>query len=119
MKLILQKDQKSGFGSKPKYVLDAKVELTTEENQNVNKYKVGKTILYTNMEGGSGLLGKLSTKLIGTELTVDGLLKGKKVEMADFFEMIALEEIVKESCQNFKIMLDNMSNFGGDEIIEF
>lgn len=119
MKLVIQKDQKSGLTGKTKYILEAKVELTNEESQNVKKYKVGKTVLYTNMEGASGLLGKLSTSSIGTELTVDSLLSGKTVEMKDFFEMIALEKIVKESCQNFKTMLDAMSNFGGDEIIEY
>lgn len=118
MKLILQKNQKSGLG-KPKYILEAMVELTDDEAKNVKKYKVGKTVLYTNMEGASGLLGKMNTALIGTEFTVDDLVKGKRVEMKDFFEMIALEGIVKESCEKFKLMLEAMANFGGDEIVEY
>lgn len=119
MKLILQKDQKSGF-SKTTYILEAKVELTEDEAENVKKYKVGKTLLYTNMsDRGSGMLGIAYRSLAGTEITIGDLIKGKKVEIKDIFEMIGLEDQVKEACEQFKLVLETMASFGGDEVIEF
>ncbi len=119
MKLILQKDQKGGFG-KNTYILEAKAELTAEEQKNVDKYKVGKTLLYTNLaDRGSGVLGAVSRKLTGTEITIDDLVRGKKIELKDIYEIIDLEDQVKEACQQFKLVLETMASFGGDEIIEY
>ena len=119
MKLVLQKNQRSGL-TKPVYILEAKAELTDEELNNVKKYKVGKVFLYTNLiDRGSGLAGLISRKLTGIEITVNDLVKGKKIEVKDFFQMIDMEEQIKDASKNLKIVLDAMAGFGGDEIIEY
>jgi len=118
MKLILQKNQKQGMG-KTKYILELKVELTDEENENVKKYKVGNTIIYSNVQEAEGLLKSVASRIAGTQFTVNDLVNGKKIEMKDFFEMLDMEEIVKETCKTFKIMLEAMANFGGDEVIDY
>jgi len=119
MKLVLQKNQKAGF-TKTIYVLEAKVELIDDEQKNVEKYKVGKVLLYTNLaDRGSGLAGLVSRVLAGIEITVNDLVNGKKIEVKDFFQMLDMEDQIKEACKNFKLMLDAMASFGGDEIIEY
>lgn len=119
MKLVLQKNQKAGL-TKTIYVLEAKVELTDDEQKNIQKYKVGKILLYTNMaDRGSGLAGIVSRKLAGIEITVNDLVNGKKIEVKDFFEMLDMEGQIKDACKNFKLMIDAMASFGGDEIIEY
>ncbi len=119
MKLILSRDQKKSITGKATFVINAVVELTPEEKNNVAKYKMGKTMLYTNLaERGKGLLGIISRAAMGIEITVDNLVRGKVVECKNIIEMISLEEQVKEACETFKIVLDTAANFGGSEIIE-
>ncbi len=120
MKLILVKDQKKGFTGKVSFSMSAKVEISEEEKANISRYKMGKTMIYTNLtERGKGVLGLISRAAMGIEITIDDLVKGKTVECKDIFEMIALEDQMKEACQNFKLILSTMASFGGEEIIEF
>lgn len=119
MKLILQRDQKKSMTGR-KFVLTATAELSDLEKDNLSKYKMGKTILYTNMDNkGSGLVGMLSRAAIGIEITINDLIEGKRVECKDIMEMLAIEEQIKVACENFKIILDTMANFGGEEVLEF
>ncbi|SDP80698.1 hypothetical protein [Desulforhopalus singaporensis] len=120
MKLILQKDQKKGLTGKLKFIMEAKAELTDEESANLSKYKMGKAMLYTNLEKrGSGVLGMISRAAMGIEITVDDLVKGKRVECNDIMEMLALKDQMEEACKNFKMILDTMATFGGEEVIEY
>lgn len=79
MKLLLRRSQKQGLLlSNVTFILDARAELSPEETENVKKYKMGKTMLYTNIENrGAGLLGMLSRAAMGIEITVDDLVHGK------------------------------------------
>lgn len=118
MKLSLRRDQKTGFG-KPTFVLVARAEVTDEERQHISKYKLGKTMLYTNMEDrGKGLLGALSRYAMGIEVTVDDLISGKKVECKEILEMLAVEEQLKEASRNFKQVLSAAAQFGGEEVLD-
>lgn len=118
MKLSLRRDQKSGF-TKPTFVLVARAEVSEEEQASISKYKLGKTLLYTNLEErGAGLIGALSRYAIGVEITVNDLINGKQVECKEILEMLALEEQVKEACRNFKNVLDAAAQFGGEEVVE-
>ncbi len=121
MKLLISRDQKKGLlGGKMKFILKARAEVTDEEKDNIAKYKMGNTLLYTNLEDrGSGLLGMLSRAAMAIEIKVDDLVKGKQVECKDIIEMLALEEQVKEACNNFKNVLEAAASFGGEEIVEF
>jgi hypothetical protein len=120
MKLVLNRDQKKSLTGKAKFKLDAVAELTPNEKRNIDKYKMGKTLLYTNLENrGKGLLGVISRAAMGIEITVDDLVSGKTVECKDILEMIALEGQVAEACESFKLMLDTAANFGGSVTLEF
>ena len=120
MKLVLQKDQKKGLTGKVAFSIRAKAELTDEETSNIAKYKVGKTILYTNLsDRGKGVLGMISRAALGLEITINDLVKGKMIECKDIYEMLALEDQMKEACKNFKQILNIMATFGGEEVLEF
>lgn len=126
MKLLVRRDQKKGLlGGKIIFTLDAQAELTPEEQENVKKYKMGKTLLYQKHEladPGSGMLGlasRLAFKALNTTITVDSLVNGKHLECKDIVEMCALEEQLKEASHMFKTVLEAAARFGGEEIVEF
>jgi hypothetical protein len=107
------------LSSKITFMLDAQAELTPQEREFVPKYKMGSTMLYTNMaDRGSGILGAVSRAIKGIEVNVDDLVNGKHFECKDILEMVSIEEQLKEASHNFKIILDTAAHFGGEEVIE-
>ena len=125
MKLLLRRDQKSGMlGNSVTFSLDCRAEISEDEKQHIKKYKLGKTMLYSKhgeTVGGSGMLGlasRLAFKMMNLQVTVDDLTNGKHIECKDILEMRAVEEQIKEACQNFKAVLDTATHFGGEEVLE-
>jgi len=60
MKLLLRRNQKSGVMRGVSFTLDARAQLTPEERNNVERYRLGGTMLYQRNEiadRGAGLLG--------------------------------------------------------------
>ena len=125
MKLILRRDQKaSGLISKTvTFYLEVRADLTEEERANVQKYKLGDTVLYerNTITGGSGLLGvasRLAYKAMNITISVGDLAQGKRIDCKDIVEMLAIEEQVREAAQTFKNVLEAASQFGGEEVVE-
>ena len=125
MKLLLRRDQKSGMlSSSITFSLDCRAEISEDEKQSIKKYKMGKTLLYTKtdlVDPGSGLLGiasRFTHRMMNIQLSVDDLVNGKHIECKDILEMRAVEEQIKEACQNFKSILETATHFGGEEILE-
>ena len=96
MEILLRRDQKSGMmgmGSIT-FALEVRARLTPAEQQNITKYKLGKTVLYTKAEmvdPGRGLLGlasRLAFKAMNISVTVDDLAGGKRIECKDILEML-------------------------------
>lgn len=124
MKLLLRRDQKSGFTGGITFTLDVRADLSPEEKQSIEKYKLRKTMLYTRGEladVGSGLLGiasRLAFKMMNISVTVEDLVAGKHIEFKDLMEMLACIEQIKLATQNFKSVLEAASQFGGEEVVE-
>ena len=124
MKLLLKHDQKSGFTGKITFTLAVRSELTAEEKANIEKYKLGDTMLYERdkiIERGSGLLGvasRLAFKMMNISVSVNDLSDGKKIDCKDIVEMLAVEDQIKEAAQTFKNVLEAAASFGGEEVIE-
>lgn len=126
MKLVFSRDQKStGLISKSiAFTLDVRADLTPEEETWVRQYKMGGTVLYQKYEitdPGKGLLGlasRLGYKALNTEITVDGLAKGRHFECKDIIEMRTVEEQVKDAARVFREMLETAAHFGGEEVVE-
>src|SRR5258708_12652335 len=85
MKLLLKHDQKSGFTGKITFTLAVRSELTDQERTNIEKYKLGDTMLYERMtmtEKGSGLLGvasRLAFKMMNLSVSVNHLSNATKI----------------------------------------
>ncbi len=124
MKLLLRHDQKSGFTGKVTFTLGVRSELTDQERNNIEKYKLGDTMLYeraTLADKGSGLLGvasRLAFKMMNLTVSVNDLSGGKKIDCKDIVEMLAVEDQIKEAAQTFKNVLEAAASFGGEEVIE-
>jgi len=105
------------------FTLDVRADLSDEERHNIKRYKLGNTMLYQSHEivGGGGLLGaasRLAWKATTLNVSVDDLTGGKRIEIKDIVEMIAIEEQIKEAATTFAAVLHAASTFGGEEIVE-
>ena len=121
MKLVIVRNQESkGLMSKSvRFSILAKVEVSEQEQEDIEKYKLGKTILYSNLEDrGSGVLGAISRKMMAVEFTINDLIAGKKIESEDILEILELEEIIINVSKTFKDILKASSGFGNETIIE-
>ena len=126
MKLLLRRDQyETGMVRKTvNFSLSVRAEISDEERRNIDKYKLRDAILYSRgelAEKGSGLLGlasRMAFAMTNISVSVGDLANGKRVDCKDIMEMLAVEEQIKEACQNFKAVLDAAAHFGGDEVIE-
>jgi hypothetical protein len=123
MKLLLRREQKSGLLGGMSFLLNVRAEITDPERTNINKYKLGKSVLYSRgeiVDPGAGLLGlasRLTFKAMNISVSVDDLTGGKRVECKDIVEMLAVEDQIKEAFRTFKLVLEAAATFGGEEIV--
>jgi hypothetical protein len=126
MNLMLRREQRSGMmgmGSMI-FVLDVRAEIAEEEYRDIQKYKLGKCVLYTRgeiVDPGSGLLGlasRLAFKAMNISVTVNDLANGKRIECKDIVEMLAVEDQLREAAKTFKQILNAAAWFGGEEVVE-
>ena len=126
MKLLLRRDQQvSGLlRNTITFSVTVRAELSDQERQSIEKYKLGESILYTRgelVDKGSGLLGlasRVAFHAMNISVSVNDLAHGKRVECKDIVEMLGVEEQLKQAAATFKMVLDAASHFGGDEVIE-
>lgn len=123
MNLLLRRDQRSSLMGGIVFQLDVRAELSAEERTSIQRYKLGRTILYSKGEladRGSGLLGLASRAAfhaMNISISVDDLVDGKRIECKDIVEMLAVEEQIKEAATTFKQVLNAALHFGGEEAI--
>ncbi len=113
MKLTIRRDQsakKGLFGGHKgmNFSLFCRVEISQEEQELINKYKVQEHVLTWREYQGSQVPG----------LTVQDLVQGKTSEIGDVATLLNNEEVIKSACQDFKTLLTVMASFGGEEVIE-
>jgi F420-0:gamma-glutamyl ligase-like protein len=124
MKLLLRRDQRAGLMGKMIFTLEVRADLSADEKERIRKYKLQDTELYASHEitGGSGLLGvasRFAWKAVTINVTVKDLENGKRIEVKDVLELLAIEEHIRQAAQTFKQVLDAASHFGGEEVLEF
>lgn len=123
MRLLLRRDQKSSLMGAMSFILSVRAELTEPERNNTQKYRLGKTVLYTKdqiVDPGAGLLGlasRLAFKALNISVSVDDLANGKRIECRDIVEMLAVEDQLKEAFRTYKAILEAAATFGGEEIV--
>lgn len=124
MKLLLRRDQRAGLTGKVIFSLDVRASLSQQEVENLKKYKLADTLLYSShemLDRGKGLLGvasRLAWKMTTITVTVKDLANGKRLEAKDIIEMLAIEDQIREAAITFKAVLDAAAHFGGEEAIE-
>jgi len=104
MELLIKRNQDKGMLGGIKFTLFAKVELTSEEEALIKKYKAHKEVLFT---------GK------NRQYTINDLLLGDKTKCKDVTVLLENEKVYKNACQYLKTLLDVMKSFGGEERILF
>jgi hypothetical protein len=123
MYLILKRDQRKSLTGRMVFQLDVYAEIEPNEMQCIERYRLKSTVLYTKhvmVDRGKGLLGLLSRLLfraINISISVDDLVRGKRIECKDIIEMLAVEGQVREAAQTFKQVLNAATHFGGEEAI--
>lgn len=123
MKLFITRDQAKGTFGGISFELRARVELATEEAVLVKKYKAHKEVLFKKETGLSqitgGLAGFVTPGLAVRSITIEDMVNGQVFKCKDIGEILGYEAMVKESCEAFKIYIEAMRSFGGEEVIEY
>jgi hypothetical protein len=126
MKLLVRRDQQTSglMRSTITFAITVRAEVSQQELNNIQKYKLGESVLYSRGEltdRGSGLLGLASRaafNMMNISVTVNDLVNGSRIECKNIMEMLGVQEQIKEAASNFKAVLDAAAHFGGDEVIE-
>ncbi|MGP1354553.1 MAG: hypothetical protein ACTS1Z_14650 [Parasphingopyxis sp.] len=127
MELLLSRSQKSGLGG-VKFILDVRSKLTSQEEEYVQKYKLGKTVIYEKQSvadamASSGAFKQLAVAVAarstGRMFTVNDLVSGRRVECKDIIEMLEAEEQIKAAAGVFHTVLMTCQTFGGEEVVTF
>lgn len=111
MKLIINKNQadKKGFfgGNKGvNFSLEYKVQLTSEEQELISKYKVQNETLMTNEKG-------------DRSITIQDMINGRSLTTQNIEILQNNEDVAIGVCKTFKNYLNILRSFGGDYILEF
>lgn len=112
MKLSLIKNQSESnilWKKQILYSLSARAELTEEETELMDKYKLKKVIL-SSIE---------INEKHEQNITMEMLMIGCIFENEFINRILAIEREIKNSCQIFKTHMDVRKNFYGEEIIEY
>ena len=135
MRLFFRRSQRAGgvFSSAPIFTLDARIELTKEESELIQKYHFNKEILYSsedakrhaaetlNAVSQSGWRNLAQAALSSARLalslkcTVESLAKGQHIECKDVAELMAAEAAITEAAQTLKGYLEAAVSFDGRE----
>ena len=114
MKLYLKRDQAKRLLGGVKFELFAKAELTSEERDLVNKYKVQKEVLLQ-----KEIKIPFTKKTVFLNIDIGSLTNGQTFKCKDIADILEYEDNVKEACEQFKGYIEVMKRFGGEEIIEY
>ncbi|MBV8977694.1 MAG: hypothetical protein JO261_05670 [Alphaproteobacteria bacterium] len=125
MKLLIRRDQRSGMMGKVIFQLDVRAELSDEERRSIDKYKLGKEVLYSRDEAPNvdpqtlkGLGKLLVAAALNITVSVNDLVNGKRIEAKDILEMLSAEEQIREAAKNFNAVLHAAAKFGGEEVVD-
>ncbi|WP_194917155.1 hypothetical protein [Catenulispora rubra] len=114
MKLVItreQQDMKGAFGGHKgvSFKLGCRLELTAEETDLVNRYKLQGYALTTTVFNGQ--------EVTGTSL--GALIQGQSMTLSDVTTLIHQENIIKDSCDQLPTLFELCRTFGGQEVIEY
>jgi len=116
------------------FCLDARVEFTRQEQASLQRYKLGREVLY-NSEAQQRLLDRSAANQDGSlrgnakslalavfaatklYVTVGSLAKGQHIECKSLEELLGAEEALLVACRNLKQYLEAAATFDGREVL--
>ncbi len=129
MLLKIKRAQKSSMMGAAVFTLDFQAEISKEERALIDKYKLGKMIVYSSEafqknastaaatgQGVGILKGAMSfatALLFNLKISIDDLVGGKHLEMKDLDELVSAEDQVVKACNNLKGYLSVAKSFDG------
>lgn len=147
MQLKLKRSQRAGgmLGGKIIFGLDARADLTADEQGLVKKYALGKLVVYDSearkksAEAAYGHFDEAANSSLGRSLwknargiasaammamtlrvTVDSLVGGQHIECKDLDELLGAEAVILDACKSLKAYLETALTFDGrEEVFEF
>lgn len=145
--LKVRRSQRSGMlGTKPTFILDARVDLSPEARALIPKYQLGSMVVYdskarresaeaayshfTEASAPVGLARSLwkntrgiasaAMMALSLRITVDKLVSGQHIECKDLDELLGAEAAIIEACKNLRTYLDTALTFDGrEDLLEF
>ena len=116
------------------FCVDARIQLTTAEQDSVKRYKLGNQVIYNSeaskrqiakadqaydgsMGGSLKALGAFALASMQLNITINGLQEGQHIECKSLEEVIAAEEALIQACQNLKAYLATAAKFDGREAV--
>ena len=132
MLLRIRRAQKSSMMGSAVFSLDFKADVSKEERTLIDRYKLGKTIVYSSeafqknvstaaaaSQGQVGFLKGMtslaSALLFNLKISVNDLVDGHHIEMKDLNEMLSAEDQIVQACNNLKAHLAAAKTFDGRE----
>lgn len=147
MQLKIKRSQRAGgmMGGKVMFALDARADLSADEKNLVQKYKLGTLVVYDSVarkkhaEAGYAHFDEATYSSVGRSLwksarglasaammalslrvTVGGLISGQHIECKDLDELLGAEAAILDACKSLKGYLETALTFDGrEEIVEF
>lgn len=135
MQLLLRRSQRAGgLTGTMIFCLDARVQFTAREKQDIQRYKLGGQVIY-NSEASKRALAKSEAAGDGSALgsvkglafaalaamklniSINSLERGQHVECKSLDELLGAEEAVMTACQNLRGYLDTAATFDGQEVV--
>lgn len=104
MELVIKRNQDKGFLGGMKFILEAKVNLTQQEQQLIKTYKAHKEVLFTSGKG---------------SYTINDLTHGIKDKVKDVSILQQNEDVYIGACEYLKQLLNIMKSFGGEYKLTF
>lgn len=114
MRLIITRGQNKGMMGAVTFEVKAQVQLTEEERQVAQHYKLENEVLLSKKM--INIWGQPTDQEI--KVTVRQLLSGESYKCKDLSEVIGYSESLKTACTTFKSYLDVARGFGGQEIFD-
>ena len=139
MELYLRRSQRQTgtFKVTMMFCLDARVQLTPDEQANVAKYKLGDTVLYNSertkqhldrgeaandgsVKGAAKAFVHLALAKMSLNISINSLTHGQRIECKDLDELMGAEEAMRTACHNIRNYLDLATTFDGrEEVVEY
>ncbi|MFI4973124.1 MAG: hypothetical protein ACHP84_01145 [Caulobacterales bacterium] len=136
MQLKLRRSQREGgvMSRTAIFCLDARIEVTREEQQAITRYKLAGQVIYNSetskkhlersakqndgsMVGGLKGLASAALAAMNLNISVASLQRGQHVECKSLDELLGAEEAIMTACQNLKGYLETAQTFDGREVL--